>query len=260
MNNLAEKSPEVAECSILKDRVGRLADRRVAASGGMRNLEGDCAEALLANLLREVDETILPRRLTVAIAGGGTIEVVVSNRRLIGLTNVEASQCTDPKGVLDHLRSAIGQSTTAESRSERTENTFSCAHTGVSARALLALLSVVERDVPDPNPIPSFFAELQSQMLAWVTLSRTGRIHKKAGEVLWQDRLVKLANSQLADLEAQRRQSRTSQGQSSCVLLNFGDEDGFILLYARSSTSGFLAMLPMACLAEIESAWKARPG
>jgi hypothetical protein len=261
MNNLAETSPEVAESSILKDRVRKLANRRLATSGGVRDLEGDCAETLLASLLREIDETILPRRLIVTTTDGSTIEVVVSNRRLIGLTDTEASHCDDPKRVLDRLRSAIGQAASATVRTERTEDTPSCSHTGVSARSLLALLALfsgVGQDVPEPNPIPEFFAELQSQMFAWVTLSRTGRIHKKAGEVVWQARLVKLAETQLADLEAQRLQSRTSQGQPACILLNFGDENGFILLYARSDTSGFLALLTTGNVTAIQTAWNAR--
>ncbi len=263
MNNLAAKPsvPLAQSGSVrLKNRVARLADRRSDARQSPRALEGSSTGALLSALLMEIDETILPREISVETDDGKDVVVSASNRRLVGLSNADPAECTDPKFVLDRLRAVFAGAATATIELARAEAAFSRGHNGVSAESLLATLLFKVEDRPEPNPIPIFFAALQNQMLAWVTLSHAGRLHKHGGDARWKDRLVDLTRSQLANLEAQRRQSQVSPTQSSCVLLNFGDEDGFILLYARSTTSGFLAMLPMACLTEIQSAWNARPG
>jgi hypothetical protein len=263
MSNLATKAPLPVTQSgsvRLKNRVARLADRRGRARQGSRALDGASSEALLSALLLEIDEIILPREIRAETDDGKGVDVLVSNRRLVGLSNADPAECTDPRFVLDRLRVVFAQASAAAIETGRVEKALSRVHNGVSAESLLSILLVEVEEQPEPNPIPTFFAALQSEMLAWVTLSHAGRLHKHGGDARWGDRLVDLTRSQLANLESQRRQSQTSPTQSSCVLLNFGDGDGFILLYARSTTSGFLAMLPMACLTEIQSAWKARNG
>jgi len=255
MNNLAEISSETMNCTGLKSRVERLTERRDDLSGGSRKLAGG---SLLRSVLMEIDETILPRRIKIAPHGGRPFDLLVSNRRLIAMSDVEAPDCADPRFVLDRLRAAVGQSRSATITCTRVKPAFSCAETGVSAEALLSSVSTVDRKIADPNPVASFFSELQSQMIAWVTLGRGGGVHKRAGDALWQDRLVTLVGSQLANLEAQRLNSRKSPGQPSCIFLNFGDKHGLTLLYARSDTSGFLALLPAGNLGAIQAAWNAR--
>lgn len=262
MNNRAEiplKPVKDPESVGLIGCVGKLADRRIGKPGSHLGLAGDAPEKLLNALLVEIDETVLPRQLEIETDTGKTIEVLVSSRRLIGLSNSKSAECTDPRFVLDRLRATFDRASKASINTVRLENTFSRTHNGVSAVSLLAILSVKEQGHSQPNPIPTFFAGLQRQMLAWVTLSGSGRIHKAGGDTRWNSRLVELAKSQLPDLEAQRLQSQKTTNQPGCILLSFGDENGFILLYARSNTSGFLALLPAGGLEAIQSAWRARP-
>ena len=68
----------------LEDKLAKLRQReRIAGEG--RRLRGATPEALLAAVVTEIDETILPRRLSFAAEGGQTVHLAVANRRLQAL-------------------------------------------------------------------------------------------------------------------------------------------------------------------------------
>lgn len=68
----------------LEDKLAKLRQReRIAGEG--RRLRGATAEALLAAVVSEVDETILPRNLSFAVENGATVRLSVANRRLQAL-------------------------------------------------------------------------------------------------------------------------------------------------------------------------------
>lgn len=68
----------------LEDKLAKLRQRE-RTSGEGRKLRGDTAERLLAALVTEIDETILPRRLIFAVSDGPTLQIAVANRRLQAL-------------------------------------------------------------------------------------------------------------------------------------------------------------------------------
>ena len=70
--------------------------QRARAPGEVRKLRGSGSQALLAALVTEIDETILPRRLTLSI-GGTAIHLAVANRRLQALL----SPAPDIEGAAD---------------------------------------------------------------------------------------------------------------------------------------------------------------
>ena len=68
----------------LQDKLAKLRQReRVAGEG--RRLRGATPEALVAAVVAEIDETILPRRLTFQVEGGVDVHLAVANRRLQAL-------------------------------------------------------------------------------------------------------------------------------------------------------------------------------
>ncbi len=68
----------------LEDKLAKLRQReRIAGEG--RRLRGGSPEALLASVLVEIDETILPRRLSFHVEDGETVHLAVANRRLQAL-------------------------------------------------------------------------------------------------------------------------------------------------------------------------------
>lgn len=68
----------------LEDKLSKLRQReRIAGEG--RKLGGASAEARLAAIVTEIDETILPRRLTFEVENGPRIHLAVANRKLQAL-------------------------------------------------------------------------------------------------------------------------------------------------------------------------------
>lgn len=67
----------------LHDRLAKLRQRE-RAQGERRKLKGSGGDALLAALVTEIDETILPRRLSFETPGG-TVHIAAGNRRLQAL-------------------------------------------------------------------------------------------------------------------------------------------------------------------------------
>jgi hypothetical protein len=59
--------------------------RREKAAGETRKLRGKDVDALLASVVTEIDETILPRRLIFTSGGGTQVHLAVANRRLQAL-------------------------------------------------------------------------------------------------------------------------------------------------------------------------------
>ncbi len=73
----------------LEEKLTKLRQRERAPGEG-RKLKGDTADALIAALVAEIDETILPRRLTLS-GGDMAIHLAVANRRLQAMLDPAAS-------------------------------------------------------------------------------------------------------------------------------------------------------------------------
>lgn len=76
----------------LEEKLAKLRQRE-RAPGEARKLKGSDADALLAAIVMEIDETILPRRLSFALDANTAIHVSVANRRLQALLSPA------PKGI-----------------------------------------------------------------------------------------------------------------------------------------------------------------
>ncbi|MBT8426313.1 MAG: hypothetical protein KJO67_15165 [Silicimonas sp.] len=86
----------------LEDKLAKLRQReRIAGEG--RRLRGASPETLLAAVVAEIDETILPRRLTFKVEGGASVHLAVANRRLQALASpVPELDGVASAGLADH--------------------------------------------------------------------------------------------------------------------------------------------------------------
>lgn len=73
----------MSEFARLEEKLAKLRQRERAVGEG-RVLRGSGADALLAAVVTEIDETILPRRLSLSVPAG-TVHLAVANRRLQAL-------------------------------------------------------------------------------------------------------------------------------------------------------------------------------
>lgn len=74
----------MSEFARLEEKLEKLRQRE-RAPGEARKLRGSDAETILAGIVTEIDETILPRKLTFSLDGDAKISLAVANRRLQAL-------------------------------------------------------------------------------------------------------------------------------------------------------------------------------
>lgn len=99
----------------LQDKLAKLSKRDVGRTGP-RELAGRSAEALLAAMVVEVDETILPRILTFTTDTDVTLHMAVANRRLQALVAPAPSAVGDAAGLAGQALGAGDDDTLARLR------------------------------------------------------------------------------------------------------------------------------------------------
>lgn len=82
----------------LESQLVKLGASMPRANSGLRLLSAPDVPGLLANLLREVDETILPRRMDVETGGRVVAQLHVAARRLLHL-NLPGGQFSTPENI-----------------------------------------------------------------------------------------------------------------------------------------------------------------
>lgn len=261
MRNLAETLPEELQSqalSSLQSRIARLARPDRNTGNGQHVLRGETGRERFLALLEELDETVLPRVVTVADGGGMSLSLVVMGRRLKAISNPDAPECSDPVSVRKYLWSFIDRATQPRFISIARVGELPGVGNGLAISSLSDGSFEGAPHHHDTNPVPGLFRHLQNEMLAWVTLNQQGQPLKQGGESAWTSRLVDLVETELSKLEAQRRQAQTSGKPAGCVLLSFGGQDGVTLLYARSDRSGFVALVATKSLARVQLGWAAQ--
>jgi len=269
MNRLA-KVEQVAHPIVrqpdLKSRVSRLAKPVRMLANGHRYLSGGDPNDLLAGLLLEVHETILPREIKVMADTGAETYLQVGSRRLFGilpgeeLESHESCRSSKLEFVLQHLRQVLSGAKNVELHVARCTADTSHLDKGCSGLALASAAAIVLDRQINLDPVPGLFAALKGEMTAWVTLDRSGHCTGHGGERSLAGQLEDLARDGLAEIDAQMVQSITSPDHPGCVILDCGEESGHLLAYVRSNSSGFAAVLPASSLLAVQSAWKSVSG
>jgi len=266
MNNLAMKQQDQrlsAKTTGLEDRVSRLSNPVGVLASGYRTLRGNSAESLLSALLREVDETILPRRIKVLTNTDQVAYLHVANRRLFRVTlpggqmDAESAPPGSAAGMVTKLLEFFTDASKAVVHSKRSDDGTTQTDTGYEISALTDATSMDLASSNKPDPVQVFCAALADHASALITLDPSGQFQSRDGDPAWCQRLENLILSGLADIDAQMVQSLTAPDQPGCIFLSTGADDGFLLVYARSQRTGFLAALPASQLSSIQPAWLA---
>ena len=172
----------MSEFARLEEKLAKLRQRERAAGEG-RTLRGSGADALLAAIVTEIDETILPRRLSFTLPSGA-VHLAVANRRLqallgpapdgipdtlVGqkLPDVEEPAVSELGDALKSLLEGAGSVGVAATR--LTENFGS--DIGVPAEQLPRVWSVAESTVKSPAEIlEAFLNGLDTTSAAWLRI------------------------------------------------------------------------------------------
>ena len=245
----------------LEGRVRRFWRSFDVLASGYRPLHGNSAESLLSALLVEIDETILPRRIKILTSSNRVAYLIVTNRRLLNITmpgsqtNIETAMPTSPATLVGQLFGLFVDAEKAAVHSKRIDDGSCQSESGYAVPALIAATSMNLTSSDKRDPVETFSNALAGYTIAMATLDCSGQLQSLDGDLAWGRRLENLARSGLADIDAQLLQSLTTPEQPGCIFLSTGGEDGFVLIYARAKSAGFLAILPACHLPLVQPAW-----
>lgn len=173
----------------LEDKLAKMRQReRIAGEG--RRLRGATPEALLAAVVTEIDETILPRRLTFAVENGPTVHVAVASRKLQALVSpapavkganaagLADAPLSDPEdasvaALRDVFLAAFADAGSVAIRSSRLDGVGFASDVGIPANILGRAWGVetAEEGLPSPDKVLSgFLSRVSGDTLGWLRI------------------------------------------------------------------------------------------
>ena len=243
----------------LESQLIKLGNSMSRANSGVRRLSAQDARGLLASLLREVDETILPRRIDVETDGRMVAHLHVAARRVL-LLNLPGGQVTEPNQIAamftNQLQAALTGATEMTLRITRLAPDPNAATAGCSARRLAIAASLEIDPIKQQDAARAFFESIRLYSIAWLMLDPAGIPIAADGSETQVARLTEMAQQDLGDLDWQLEQTIPHPGAPGCVLLNYSADAGFCMLYGRSEPGGFMAVLPAQAVPKIQPLWR----
>lgn len=171
----------------LESKLNKLRARERTPGEG-RKLRGPNADALLAAIVDEIDETILPRRLSFALESGSVLHLAAANRKLQAVVSpapagLPDSVCDQELGDVDDptvaaiaegLRAVLADGGTLTLSSIRPKTLFA-SDIGIQTSLLRKAWQIDEQDsapaAKDPGEIlGGFLASLGDEALAWLRI------------------------------------------------------------------------------------------
>ncbi len=224
---------------------------------------GAGARDILHEILCEIDETMLPRQLCLVCRPGGTVSLIISNRRLLAVGkegHFQEPPQTMPKAVARHfasvLRSAIEGAREVTLMAPRPLAAHDSADLSVSAALLGDALGLRDYDAPAGGDV---FGAACAAASAWVEATPDLRFSNERGagddvgmlKEFWEDYAGQLAEMS----QGQRIQTLSTQcvmlplGPDQCLLLITEDEDRWgLALVPRDRVQDFVDAWPSLCL------------
>ena len=172
----------MSEFARLEEKLAKLRQRERAVGEG-RVLRGSGADALLAAVVTEIDETILPRRLSLTVPAG-TVHLAVANRRLQAL--LDPAPASMPAALVgkalpdveepavaelgEALKALFADAETIQVAAMRLQEAFG-SDIGVPAEQLPRVWSVAEPTARTATEVlETFLAGLQATDVAWLRI------------------------------------------------------------------------------------------
>ncbi|GHF56976.1 hypothetical protein GCM10017056_30520 [Seohaeicola zhoushanensis] len=253
-----QASRGTAEGSRLAHVIERLVEESPALARTRRARAAD-GDSMLVMLLREIDETVLPRRIVLVVDGREVAQMAVSNRRLSGLQIVgerkgtpgsEPGDPTSAARVYAHrLQALFDRPGRMRLRVDRKMPPADPDGLSCSARNLAACIGLSLTPSAGTGDLRDFLRGIETLMLAWMTVAgKTGEEHHRGPEAL------------IAGLRAFREVEQKSSMASiraarpRCLLLPL--PDGRTVLRATVGSDQVLAVLTRDAAAPAMDAWR----
>lgn len=249
----------------LESQLARLGAAIPRSNSGQRWLSAPDTRGLLANLLREVDETLLPRRMVIEIHGRAVAYLNVSARRVLHLGlpggpssagNGSHSPDQIASKFINQLKGVLGATTVLTLRITHLTPDPNAANMGCSARSLARAASLRIDPVKQEVAARSFFEAVGRYSIACLALDSAGVPIAADGSDTQIARLSEMSRDDLDDFDWQLEQTITRPGAPGCIILNYSADAGFCLIYGRSKAGGFMAFLPAQAVPKIQPLWR----
>ena len=232
--------------------IGRFA----SAGAGSKSVESNCEPGAMSKIAREINETVLPRKILIIQDGQEAAQLLVSNRRLYGIEIDGKGGQTVPEDGRDAaeffagcLKSALDLSNGVQLRAEacsfdKAEHPASCT---ARSLALAAGVPLGDRTIlPGLEPFRDAVATLTD---AWLMVNTTSEAEEKCGPDDDVDGL------RAVHKEAQAKiQSRFSQRSAMCTILPVAK--GRNIVRAVNADCHFLAVIDGENVETVVAEWQ----
>ncbi len=248
----------VLETSGGLSRLGDLVHRFVlvgaeAAHDKAGNCGGDPVSAALRLILREIDETVLPRYLTVYDSDRPLARLVVSNRRLFALEcegNVATEVPSDPPAAarvfVQGLRNLAATATILRIRTSG--RALEIGHSGVSCSAShLAAAAGLSENGGDADRLDAFVDQVKPFCHGW---TRCGaQDNRTGGDSELADHLIGLSETGYGLTKS----SRVAPARPECAVVPLPEDVSLVV--AADGRRRLIAVIPTETASEVLSVW-----
>ncbi|WP_238368983.1 hypothetical protein [Heliomarina baculiformis] len=239
-------------------RLARALTRLAEPGQGLPSVVDGGAEAILDVLLKEIDETVMPRRISLLQGADLLIRLVVSNRRLVSTRLPDCPNFVapvDPRaaaqlwaGQLNTVLSDVRSARFVFERSSEHEVTDAV---GCSA-TMLAKAAGIKPPTPEaPRNLSDFFAVIEGFAIAWIFMPTKGSGDKRGGDAAL---VVRLAEFAARNRSATK--PRLGAAQPECVILPLAG--GINFLSASLGDEELFAFVSSSRVGQAINAWQKR--
>lgn len=239
-------------------------------SGSGRVLRGGSADALIAAIVTEIEETILPRRLSMKTDGGATLHFAAANRRLQALLSPAADAAKQLENValkdaedenvarlLDVLKTELATSTSLTVTSSRLGAHSYPSDIGVPSNILSRtwnLASSEKSEVGADEIVQDFLASLDNQAIGWIQIEGE-EVTAESGEEEFIAELSEQAALFLDGYFAKSDALFSEHSVGKAIALGPQGNGTAILFVDYNDTSAFIA-LPSAGVGTLATQWQ----
>lgn len=210
---------------------------------------------LLHSLLREIDETILPRQLTLHFDQQVVAELTVSHRRLLsldltGVSSPVGNQTSITQIYAQRLRQLVLSNKGTGFRITRQPCEIGAESESCSAKLLMDTLATQQGQ----GRLRSFMSTVETDAEAWVFQDDSSKKTDSFGPDDQIQRLTDLANSDAAARQKRRPTPRVPDQAPSCTVLTISPDKRVIVACDRNEI--LLLTLPSQNLDTAMQAWR----
>ncbi len=257
----------------LRENLSKL--RALETCLGQHRISGPDVRSLMGSILREIDETILPRKVEFINNAGGALQFDVAGRRLLRVSGGTSDEGVDLKGELignalsdidsplvsalfSKLTELLSKTEALTVISEKTEGETDPSEIGCSAESLarawgLDLYRTAKNDFKDV--VRNLVTACADDAIAWIQLDST-KTTSSGGDPDKLEPLTQISQKQIAKFDAHLMQSPGDQATLGCLVLGPRSGNSPSLLYARYDETRAFVIITGESVSRVLSIWK----